>query len=69
VNFSLEEKNELYPKIKTMALTDERSYVRAAALKLLAVAFADKDNSQVFKQAAADKAASVNAVLSVINKS
>ncbi len=68
VNLTADEKSEVYNKIKSMAITDERSYVRAAALKALTKAYPDKDNKPVFRQAANDKAASVHAVISGINK-
>lgn len=54
-----EEKTAVYNLIKNMALNDERSYVRAAAVKTLAKAYRASNNSDVFEKTAKDKAPSV----------
>jgi len=53
------EKESVYEKVKAMALEDERSYVRAAAVTALQEVYKGRDNSKVLEKAAADKAPSV----------
>lgn len=60
---SEEERAQVYPKIRVMALEDPRSYVRAAALTCLRKLYAGRDNSDVLKKAEADKAPSVQKAL------
>lgn len=53
------EKNAVYNLIKDIAVNDERSYVRAAAVKTLGKAYSTKRNSDVFEKTIKDKAPSV----------
>ncbi|WP_026897275.1 M1 family metallopeptidase [Daejeonella oryzae] len=53
------EKAGVYQQIKTMAVKDEVSHVRASAVKILAKAFTAENNEDVFKLTAQDKAPSV----------
>jgi aminopeptidase N len=54
-----EEKTQVYEKVKIMALTDGKSLVRATAVTILQKVFTDKNNTEVFKKTAEDKAPSV----------
>ncbi|HEY1024501.1 MAG TPA: M1 family aminopeptidase [Sphingobacteriaceae bacterium] len=53
------DKEAAYPLVRKMALEDERSYVRAAAVGQLRTTFAAKDNGDILKRTAKDKAPSV----------
>ncbi|TZF86524.1 M1 family peptidase (plasmid) [Pedobacter sp. BS3] len=53
------ERKQVLGRIRDMALHDERSYVRAAAISTLKSVYAKEDNKTVFSQAARDKAPSV----------
>ena len=55
----LNEKAAVYQQIKTMAVKDEVSHVRASAVKILARVFNLENNSEVFKLTEKDKAPSV----------
>ena len=59
-----EEKNSVYGRIKKMALSDPRSYVRASAITVLKSVYSQNDNKEVFSEAAKDKAPSVQSALS-----
>ena len=62
------EKNAVYPVVKKMAVADERSLVRAAAISALSKSFATKDNSETYTLAMADKAPSVQRALREMKK-
>ena len=53
------EKASVYQKVKTMAVKDEVSQVRASAVNTLAKAFSAENNAEVFKLTEKDKAPSV----------
>ncbi|HXH99680.1 MAG TPA: M1 family metallopeptidase [Sphingobacteriaceae bacterium] len=53
------EKATVYPIIKNIALTDERSYVRAAAVIILGKAYSTSKNSSVFEKTIKDKSPTV----------
>ncbi len=61
------DKNQLdlvYPMVQNMALKDERSYVRAAAITTLNKVFKNRDIGSVLKTAASDKSPTVIKALS-----
>lgn len=58
-HLTADERQTVYPQIKKMALEDERSLVRAAAVKELRTTYAGMDNSDVLQKTANDKAPSV----------
>jgi aminopeptidase N len=53
------EKASVYQQVKTMAVKDEVSHVRATAVNTLAKAFSAENNAEVFKLTEKDKAPSV----------
>ncbi|HWV71147.1 MAG TPA: M1 family metallopeptidase [Pseudosphingobacterium sp.] len=59
-----QERINVYPEIKRMALEDERSYVRASAIALLKTIYQKHDNGDVLKIALKDNAPSVQQALS-----
>jgi aminopeptidase N len=61
---SVEQRNSVYERLKVMAVSDERSYVRAAAIAILKRLFKNQDNSEVLEKASKDKAPSVMKALS-----
>ncbi|WP_256010805.1 M1 family metallopeptidase [Desertivirga xinjiangensis] len=63
-----QEKDIVYPTIKSLAITDERSYVRAAAITALSKTFSSRDNNDIFLKAASDKAPSVRNALANTQK-
>ncbi|WP_207424551.1 M1 family metallopeptidase [Desertivirga brevis] len=58
-----EEKAQVYEIVKNMAISDARSYVRAAAITALSKTFASQDNQETFQKAFSDKAPSVQKAL------
>ena len=54
-----EERKSSYDKITELALKDEKSLVRAAAIKQLLTTYSGFNNNKVFKEAKKDKSASV----------
>lgn len=54
-----QEREMVYQQVKEMAVKDERSYVRAAAVQTLSKVYSGKNNTAVFEQTANDKAPSV----------
>ncbi|SEM08186.1 aminopeptidase N [Olivibacter domesticus] len=58
-----QERMNVYPEIKKMALDDERSYVRASAIVLLKTIYQKQDNGDVLKIAGKDNAPSVQQAL------
>ncbi len=54
-----EEKNSVYKQISDLALNDETSHVRAAAVKVLGSAYKASDNSAIYNRTEKDKAPSV----------
>lgn len=67
VNFitklSDEEKAGLYDKVKSMAVSDARSYVRAASVAILKKIFQNRDNREILEKVQSDKAPSVQNAL------
>lgn len=59
-----EQRSVVYDRMKTIAVSDERSYVRAAAIAVLKRIFKNQYNADVFEKAAKDKAPSVVKALS-----
>jgi len=57
------EKNQVYSTLKAIAVSDSRSYVRAAAITALSKIYPNGDNQEVFQKAFADKAPSVQKAL------
>ncbi len=53
------ERAKLYQQVSEIALHDEVSHVRAAAIEVLSKTFSSMDNSAIFNQTAKDKASSV----------
>ncbi len=53
------EKASIYSKIKTMAVSDESSAVRASAVKMLGKAYSTENNAEIFNITSKDKAPSV----------
>lgn len=62
------EQQSVYPRIKEIAVKDERSYVRAAAVLTLSKVYGGKNNEAVFLQAAKDKAPSVLKAVAEVSK-
>ncbi|HEY0669358.1 MAG TPA: M1 family aminopeptidase [Sphingobacteriaceae bacterium] len=58
-NLQEEEKAAVYSLIQNMAVNDERSYVRAAAVKTLAKSYSTANNNDVFEKTMKDQAPSV----------
>lgn len=58
------ERPEVYDKLKSMAINDTRSYVRAEAISNLKKFFKDRNNADILMKAASDKAPSVQKALS-----
>ena len=54
-----EEKSAVYSKLSNLALSDERSYVRAAAIMVLRTVYKSKNNEEVLMKAKEDLAPSV----------
>jgi len=54
--------------LKNIALNDEKSLVRAAAIAVLGKTFAGRDNAEIFSKAAVDKAPSVQRALNEVKK-
>jgi aminopeptidase N len=63
-----EEKAEVYEIVKNMAVSDSRSYVRAAAITVLSKTFTNRDNQETFQKAFSDKAPSVQKALAAAVK-
>ncbi len=59
LGLTTEEKNVVYPQLVKLATEDPRSYVRAAAIVLIAKTFADKDNQELWSKVQSDQAPSV----------
>lgn len=62
-NLNETEKAGVYEKIKQMALSDERSYVRASAITILTKVYSNRPNKPIFEDAKKDKASSVQKAL------
>ncbi|PWG81081.1 M1 family aminopeptidase [Pararcticibacter amylolyticus] len=58
------ERPEVYDKLKSMAINDTRSYVRAEAISNLKKFFKDRNNADILMKSASDKAPSVQKALS-----
>lgn len=63
VKFSEDEKAAAYVKVREMAVSDVRSYVRAAAIAVLKKAYSGRDNHDVWEKLKNDKAPSVRKAL------
>lgn len=63
-----EEKAEVYELVKNIAVSDSRSYVRAAAISVLSKTFTNRDNQETFQKAFSDKAPSVQKALAAAVK-
>ncbi|MDB5012082.1 MAG: Membrane alanyl aminopeptidase [Daejeonella sp.] len=66
-NLNDDEQKANYDKITSIALKDEKSLVRAAAIKQLSSTYSTYDNDQIYKEAKKDKSASVIKALSNIS--
>lgn len=68
-SFSEGDKQLAYPKVKAMAIGDERSYVRATAISILRTTFSSDNIKAVLETALKDKAPSVRTAASGESKS